>query len=115
MTKVRNFCLPIFESIAKLKGIYKRDLPSVEHQVAWKHYEMLLHYRANVCFISKLLFTSIFILLGQANWQQSQKFMEESDDYNETFVQQVFPIVKWALITMTIGRLLLLLISLKNI
>ena len=115
MLTYRNFCVPICEYIAKLKEIYNRALPSIEHQIAWKHYEIILHYRANVCFISKLLFTGIFIVLGQANWQQSQKFMAKSDEYNESFVQQVFPIVKWALITMTIGRLLLLLISLKNI
>ena len=74
-----------------------------------------MHYRANICFISKLVFTSVFIFLGQANWQQSKKYIEKGGEHNEAFVGQIFNIVQYTLISMTIGRLLLMLISLKNL
>ena len=41
--------------------------------------------------------------------------MSESNEYNEDLVKSIFPFVKMAIIFMTIGRAILLLISFKKI
>ena len=72
-------------------------------------------YRSNVCFVSKLVFTSLFMILGKSNWQQSQEFIDNEGEHNTDVVSKIFPIVKYAMIAMTVGRLVLMLISYKNL
>ena len=67
-TLISKIPKPIREAFSILKYAYQRDLPSVEHKVAWTHFERICHYRANVGFISKLVFQVFFIALGQANF-----------------------------------------------
>jgi len=55
------------------------------------------------------------MLLGKSNWQQSQEFIDNEGEYNTDVVSKIFPIVKYAMIAMTVGRLVLMLISYKNL
>ena len=56
----------------KLMLAFKRELPSPEHLEAWNKYEKILMYRSNLTFISRVIFTSFWMFLGKANYQQSQ-------------------------------------------
>ena len=55
------------------------------------------------------------MIIGQANWQQSSKFIDKNGTHNEELVSKIFPFVQWTMIFMTFGRLVLMLISYKNL
>ena len=61
------------------------------------------------------LFHNVFFLLGdKLQTVKAEKFIESNNqDLNTDLVKQVFPYAKWALISTIVGRLILILISLK--
>ena len=101
--------------IRKTKKLMKKELPSEEHIKCWKNYEKLMMYRCNLAFVSKILFMAMNWPLGQANFQQSEKYIENGGEHNEEFVSAIFPYVKIAILSMSIGRVILLLISFKKL
>ena len=72
-------------------------------------------YRCNLTFCSKLLFMAVMVPSGQANFQQSEEFIAEGGQHNEELVSEILPFIKMALIFMTLGRAVLLLISFKRL
>ena len=65
---ITNFLRKSKTSLKKLKEVFQGKLPSVEHRNAWSDYDRILMYRANVTFVSKLIFMMIWSALGQANF-----------------------------------------------
>ena len=72
-------------------------------------------YRSNLTFISRVIFTSFWMFLGKANYQQSQKYIEEGGTHNTDLIETMFPIIKWAMIILTFGRLIFIFISIKKL
>lgn len=93
----------------------ERNLPSDEHKKAWSEFERILMYRANVAFLSKVLFFLIWSGFGNANFQQSEEYIDEDGSHNQNLISDTFVYLKWAMIVMTFGRLILIFISLKNL
>ena len=72
-------------------------------------------YRSNLTFISRVIFTSFWMFLGKANFQQSQKFIDDGGTYNTELIDTMFPSIKWAMIILTFGRLICIFISIKKL
>ena len=72
-------------------------------------------YRANFTFATKLLYMSIFTALGDANFQESRRYIDSGGEHNEEFVADIFTVAQVLLIILTIGRAALLLISIKKL
>ena len=55
------------------------------------------------------------MFLGKANFQQSQKFIDEGGAYNNDLIDAMLPSIKWAMIILTFGRLICIFISIKKL
>ena len=53
------------------RQVLQKNLPTGDHEDAWKQFERLMAIRCNVSFLSKLVYTLIFMGLGRANFQKS--------------------------------------------
>ena len=111
-----SFLKNLRSNLRHIKAVIKRELPSQEHQNAWSDFDRILMYRANVTFISKVIFMMIWMAFGEANYQQSKDYMEEDGvQLNQELNKNVYPFLKWAMIVMTFGRLILVFASIKNL
>lgn len=105
----------IYSFLRKLKTAIQRTLPSIDHKAAWANYETALAYRANIAFLSKVVFTSFYMPIGIANYQQSKEYIDAEKPHNEELMKTMFPILQWTMIIMTFGRLILMAISMKKL
>ena len=98
------------------KRVTKRNPVALENREAWAKFESILAIRCNVSFASKVIYVFVWTIIGRANFQKSQAYVDKSDagsghSYNEFYVENLFDIVKWMLIFMNIGRFFLLIVS----
>ena len=93
---------------------FKKNLPSVEHVMAYDRFQVYLALRSNFTFLSKVIYMSLWILLGEANYIQSRDYIAEGKPHNEEFVARYQSFLQWAMLTMTFGRLALMVISFKK-
>ena len=101
-------------NLKNIKAVILRELPSQEHQNAWSDFDRILMYRANLTFISKVVFMMIWMAFGKANYQQSEDYMEDDEaQHNQELNKNLYPILKWAVIVMTFGRIVLICLSMK--
>ena len=69
------------------------------------------------CYTTFVLQFVIFLIrfsMGFDLYGQSQKFIDEGGEYNELFIKGLLPYIKWALIIMRFGRIIIILISLRK-
>ena len=99
-----------------LRHAMRRDFPTDEHFRAWTQFDILLKYRANFTFITKVVYIIGFFSIGKANFQESEDFMaQENAVYNQEMVDATFDVAKQALIVLSVIRVLLLLFSFKKL
>ena len=69
----------------KIRVAMINDLPSEEHIQAWDRFEVYLALRSNFTFLSKVIYTALWIALGKANYIQSQTYIDAGEPHNEEF------------------------------
>ena len=99
-----------------LRLALRRDFPTDEHFRAYTKFDILLKYRANFTFITKVVYIIGWISIGKANWQESEDFMaQENAVYNVEMADATFDIAKNSIIVLSAIRFLLLLFSFKSL
>ena len=74
-------------------------------------------YRSNLGQIEKLVNSLLLMALGKANFQRAEEYLTENatEDNSRDMSAAIFPYAKWITIVFTIGRLILILISVKHL
>ena len=70
MKKVRGYASSFGNSVRR---VMRKDLPSEEHKQAWERFETFMGYRCNFTYLSKVVYTIMFMILGKANYQKKRK------------------------------------------
>ena len=110
MKKVRGFASSFGNSVLR---VMRKDLPSEEHKLAWERFEIFLGYRCNFTYLSKVVYTIMFMILGKANYQKSAEYVRKGGEHDEDFYESWYSFLQAMLIVMTFGRIILMGLSYK--
>ena len=102
----------------ELKKLILRRYPTEYHKKAWGSFEKICMLRSTLGLIKKLVGSLFLMLLGKADFQRAELYIASaSEDELEVMVvsKQIMPYLKWIYITLTLGRFVLLLLSIKNL
>ena len=103
-------------AFCKLKDIVTRKMPDTPyHKKAWQEYEFTLMYRSNLAQISHLVYFVFFACTGGESFQYSEKIREEWNPENIELISNVHAYATVAVLIHAFGRIILLLISTKNL
>ena len=91
-----------------------RTNTSEEHKKAWIEFDDIMHYRANIGFITLATMGSLQLLTGQAQFQLSAKYIEEGQSYNKEFIDPIFVYLKFLNMFMMISRWVIIFASKWN-
>ena len=114
-TKLRNRASKILSDV---KSLIFRKYPTEYHKKAWSSFEKICMYRSNLGQIEKLFNSLLLIVLGKANFQRAEDYIVDQTDEDLESMKvslAIFPYAKWIYIIFTIGRLVLILLSIKNL
>ena len=92
-----------------------RRMPSDLHREKFKEYEFYLMLRTNFSQIVRFIHFLLATVMGTSYQQVSASLIEEGAIPNAEFAKEVQPYARSAIIALNMGRLVLLLISLKNL
>ena len=93
-----------------------RKMPDTPyHKKAWQEYEFTLMYRSNLAQISHLVYFVFFACTGGESFQYSEKIREEWNPENIELISNVHAYATVAVLIHAFGRIILLLISTKNL
>lgn len=100
----------------QLQVLMKRTMLSDEHRSLWLNFETILIYRSNIAFMIYTLQAVLYTFFKLSSWQQSQNYIDsgELDTESEAVAEKIYPFIKWAQISLEIGRVVLVLVSLKK-
>ena len=101
----------------EVKKLIFRKYPTEYHKRAWHQFEKICMYRSTLGQIEKLLNSLLLMALGKANFQRAEEYLaeNEAEDNTSDMSASIFPYAKWITIVFTIGRLILILISIKHL
>ena len=88
--------------------VMRRELPTEEHKAAWCRFERLLSFRNNFTFLSKILYTVLWMSIGKANFQKSREYIALGKAHDEEFVAAAFDYLQYTMIAMTFFRVILM-------
>ena len=94
-----------------------KPLPSEQHIQSWNRFEnTVLYYRSNVIQLFNVFHWILYVIQGRANFNESEKLLEEDvgGEVDKEVAQAILPYAKWAHITATFFRIVLLAISYKK-
>ena len=86
---------------------------SADHKNAWKNYDKVLLARTTIFFFIYLALFLIQIATETTPYDKSRKYIEQDGERLEERVADLFPFLKWALICLAVGRLLVVFPALK--
>ena len=98
------------------KDLFKKKLPSEQHELYWWDYDKIMCYRSNIAQFSRLLFNIYQFSSGVQASEKTYRMIENhSPIMNIQNCEEVLPYAKWALVIVNLGRAILILISLKRL
>ena len=84
-----------------------RKFQSAAHASSWNKFEELLMVRSFAATLAKILFTSLFWLIGSNNWDLTEEYLEkEGGPANAELTRNLLPYAATAVKVMYIGRIL---------
>ena len=99
----------------QLRVLWKRENGQETHKHLWMEFEWALKQRANLAMIGNFIKEMSCMLLGVYAFQLTPEYMEDNDNpCNREVVQTILPFATWILIVMNLGRIPLMLASLKK-
>ena len=99
----------------KLRVLWKREQFKETDKHLWMEFEWVLKQRANIAMIGSFIYEMSCMLLGIYAFQLSPEYMEDQDKpCNRQVVQAILPFARWILILTNIGRIPLMVVSIKK-
>lgn len=110
---LKDICNTVKSFWQDVRQVLQKQLPTKEHEDAWKLFERALAIRCNITFVSKVVYMIVMVGIGRANFQTSSNYIDAGEEHNEALVESSFNFLKIVLIVMSLGRIPLIAISFK--